>query len=130
MPRILNARRLQFYFAFLLAFFLSPHSHAAVQVQLFEINRNSPLSNVNVWVNLEVDKSSIASGALASGPEGYSDLSPFLEKNSEAIQKYPERARLAFFLQERTAYLTLDELTKTPARVSFDLGPVLVTGHF
>src|SRR4051812_4396400 len=112
MPRILNARPLKLNFALLLALSLSLWSHAATQVQLFEINRNSPLRNVNVGISLEVDKSTIASVGLTSGPEGFVDLSQFLEKNAEPLRKYQERARLAFFLQEHTAYLTLEELTK------------------
>jgi hypothetical protein len=130
MPRILEPRPVKFCFVLLLALFPGLHSHAATQVQLYEINRNSPLNGVNVGVGLEVDKSTVASVALTSSPSGQVELFQFLEKNAELIQKYQERARLAFFLQEHTAYLTLDELTKTPARVSFDLGPVLVTGHF
>lgn len=130
MPRLVNSPPLKLYFALLLAWSLSLNSHAAAQIQLFEINRNSPLSNVNVWVRLEVDKSSVASIALTSGPKGQVELSPFLEKNSALIQKYQERARLAFFFEEHTAYLTLKEATNHPARVPFDLGPVLVTGHF
>lgn len=101
------------------------------QVQLIEKNRQTLLANEPVLVALEVDATRVQGQSLRSDKQGIIDLTAFRREQQKLFDDYGKRASWVLWYQAiRTDLTNLWQNQDRVASIQFDLGPVLVSGHF